>query len=111
MYLRNNHTSIIVPTGSRKPTLTKIINYNIRDQATVDYYELGLQLLPDNAQVQLDIIQKDNPTDARACCTKMFKYWLDVDTAASWNKLIQALKLINKNNLAEKIITELLQGM
>ena len=110
-YLHNNHTSVIVLTGSRKPTLTKIIKYNIRDQATVDYYDLGVQLLPDNVQVQLDIIKKDNPTDARACCTEMFKYWLDVDTAASWNKLIQALKHINKNNLAETIVTQLLQGM
>ena len=110
MYLHNNNTSIIVPTVSCKPTLTKIVNYDIRDQATVDYYDLGIQLLPDNAQIQLDIIKKDNPTDAKACCTEMFKYWLYVDAAASWNKLIQALKRINNNNLAEEIITQLLQG-
>ena len=33
----------------------------------------------------------------------MFKYWLDVDITASWDKLIAALRHISHVALAEKI--------
>ena len=67
-------------------------------------------MLPNDLQVQLDIIRENNPTNAQACCTEMFKYWLEVDTIASWSKLINALKHINKNTLAESISKKFLQG-
>ena len=101
---------IVVLKGSDRPTLNEIINYKIRDQVTVGWYELGFQLLPDNLQVQLDIIHKNNPGDAKTCCTKMFQYWLQVDVKASWNKLIEALRRIDKNHLVASISREILQG-
>ena len=101
---------IVVLKGSDTPTLNEIINYKIRDQVTVEWHELGVQLLPDDLQVQLDIIRKNNPGDAKACCTEMFQYWLQVDTKASWNKLIEALRRIDKNHLVASISREILQG-
>ena len=106
----NYHTYIIFLKGSDRPTLKEIIDCNIRDQVAVYWYDLGVQLLPDNPQVQLDIIKVNNPTNAQACCTEMFKYWLQVVTKSSWSKLIEALKHINKNHLAESISREILQG-
>ena len=77
--------------------------YNARDQVATDWHDLGVQLIPDNLQVQLGIIRNNNPSDAKLCCTCMFEYWLEVDTTASWNKLIDALRKINKIQLAEDI--------
>ena len=67
-------------------------------------------MIPDNLQFQLIIIRINNPGDAITCTTEMFDYWLKVDTTASWNKLIEALKKINKNHLAETICKNVVQG-
>ena len=101
--------SVIILKGSDKPTL-KEIDYKIRDQVAIEWHDLGVQLLPDDLQVQLGIIGNNNPGNAKMCCTCMFEYWLQVDTTASWNKLIEALRRINKNQLAERISREILQS-
>ena len=93
---------VIILKGPEKLRLKEINNYKIRDEVAVDWYDLGIQLIPNDLR-QLDIIKKDNPADAKMCCTSMFKYWLEVDTAASWSKLVEALRNINKNQLAENI--------
>ena len=108
IYFYNYDTSIIVLKGYDRPTLNEIINYKIRDQVAVDWYDLGVRLLPDN--IQLDIIEKNFPTDAKTRCNEMFKYWLQVDTTASWNKLIESLKRNKKHHLAEIISKQILQG-
>ena len=59
---------------------------------------------------ELDIIGKNHQGDLKMCCTKMCQFWLELDTAASWSKLIDALKSISKNALAETIRKEILQG-
>ena len=41
----------------------------------------------------------------------MFDKWLDEDTEASWNKLIDALKTIEQFALAEKISSNVLKGL
>ena len=72
---------------------------------------LGIQLLEEKYVHKLKIIKEDHPADTERCCTEMFKYWLDVDTKASWNKLIDALKQIAQNTLAEKIKEDISKGM
>ena len=64
---------------------------------------LGVQLLEEKYANKLKIIQTDYPADAERCCTEMFNHWLNVDTKASWDKLIDALEQIGQNSLAEKI--------
>ena len=96
--------------GSDKPSVRDIIDYNIRDQVAIEWHDLGVQLIPDHLQVRLGIIRNNNPADAMTRCTCMFEYWLEVDTTASWNKLIEALRRINKNQLAERISREILQS-
>ena len=67
-------------------------------------------MLPNSLQVQLDVIRNRNPTNAIRCTTQMFQYWLQVDVTASWNKLIEALRKINKHFLAKIICRKVLQG-
>ena len=102
--------SVIILKGSDKPTLKEINDYEIRDQVATEWHDLGVQLLPNNLQVQLGIIENNNTGNAKMCCTRMFEYWLQVDTTASWDKLIEALRRINKNQLAERISREILQS-
>ena len=97
----------ITLTGSDKPTL-KDFNNMIRDQVATQWYALGVQLLPNHHP--LDIIKANKSTDVVACSTEMFNYWLQVDTTASWSKLIEALREINKHELAESISKKVLQG-
>ena len=59
---------------------------------------------------KLNVIKSDTPVDTMMCCTKMFQYWLRVDTTANWNKLLEALEDINHNVLVETIKKEILQG-
>ena len=111
LYLYSYVTFVITFKGPDKPTLKEIIDYEIRDQVATEWHDLGVQLLPDNLQVQLGITRNNNPGDVKMCCTEMFEYWLQVDTTASWNKLIEALRRINKNHLAGNIGRQILQGI
>ena len=104
------YASVIILKVTDKPTLKEIIDYEIRDQVATEWHDLGVQLLPDNLRVQLGIVRNNHPGDTKACCTEMVEYWLEVDTTASWNKLIEALRRINKNQLAEDIRKRILQG-
>ena len=103
--------SVIILKGSYKPSLKEINDYNIRDQVATEWHDLGVQLLPDDLQVQLGIIRNNNSGNVKMCSTCMFEYWLQVDTTASWNKLIEALRKINKNHLAASVSREILQSM
>ena len=64
---------------------------------------LGTQLLEEKYANKLDIIQENHRGDVERCCTEMLKHWLNVDTKASWNKLIDAAEQIGQNSVAEKI--------
>ena len=101
----------IIFIGSDRPTIQEINNYGIRNDVATDWDDLGVQLLPNDLQGQLNIIRCNNPTDAIRCTTLMFQYWLQVDTTASWNKLIEALRKINKIHLADTICRKVLQGI
>ena len=41
---------------------------------------------------KLDDIEKKHPGNKERRCAEMFKYWLEVDSEANWNKLTDALK-------------------
>lgn len=99
------HTYVYV--GLERPTEIEFNNH-VRDKVATKWRDLGVQLMIPSEQ--LDII-KENNQDIKSCCTKMFLYWLQVDTTATWNKLIKALEDINHNALAEDIKKVILQGM
>ena len=108
MYLYNYDTSVVIHKGSSRPSLREIIDYNIRNEVAVQWYDLGVQLLLDTNV--LNIIRQDHLANTEACCNELFNRWLQVDRTASWNKLIEALRNIGKNQLADRIEREILQG-
>ena len=104
------HNSAIILEGSDRPKIKEINSYGIRDGAATDWHDLGVQLIPDHLQNKLGIIRTNNYGDATKCCTMMFEYWLQVDATASWDKLIEALRKINKLKLVDDICKNVLQG-
>ena len=95
--------------GSDKPTI-KLLNMHVRVKVAPIWFDLGVQLLSTEQSEKLNIIRQDYPADTNMCCTEMFKYWLEVDTEASWNKLIAALEQIDHNALAEIIRRNVIKG-
>ena len=89
-----------------KRNLDDIPKMNELNLYTVDiasfYIELGLKLNVPNEN--LLVIKKDSflpsLTDK---CKRMLELWLEMDTTATWNKLCEALKQLEKNSLAVKI--------
>ena len=67
--------------------------------------DLGVELLStvDNGVAKLDIICKNNPKDVEACCTEMFKHWLENAADASWDKLVEALEVIGYKVFAKEL--------
>ena len=87
--------------GSDKPKISELHDH-VRGVIAPQWYDLGIQLLDDEHTEKLDVIQS-NHRDSEQCCTAMFQCWLKVDKAASWDKLITALKHVSHVTLAEKI--------
>ena len=81
-----------------------------RDKIAPDWRDLGTQLLHEKYTHKLNVIQADHPNKVEDCCDKMFQYWLEVDTEANWNKLIDALEHIDQNATAAKIREDNLMG-
>ena len=81
-----------------------------KDEIAPYWYDLGMQLLQEEYFSKLNVIEKNYPNDVEKCCGKMFGYWLSVDVQANWDKLIDALKHIQKNAMAARIRQDILIG-
>ena len=100
-----------IHTGTDKPTLESL-NDHVRDEISSKWREVGEGLLKKECVDKLDEIEKNHPGDMEGCCTEMFKYWLEVDSEANWNKLTDALKQIGQSTLAKKVEEDvIIQGM
>ena len=96
-------------TATDKPTLESLNNY-VRDEIAPRWQDFGRQLLEDEYIDKLDEIEKSHPGDIKGCCAEMFKYWLEVDSEANWNKLTDALKQTGQKSLATKLKENVIQG-
>ena len=67
------------------------------------WYDLGLELLEQEHEEDLEIIKKNNPNDVSECCKQMFRLWLSKCGNPTWDQLMQALKEIELSNLATAI--------
>ena len=56
------------------------------------WYVLGVKLLKEDQESQLDIIESNHAGDNKKCCIDMFRYWLSTNTSATWKQLIKALQ-------------------
>ena len=81
----------------------KLLNKYVRDKVASHWYDFGVELLENEYIEQLDIIEKNHPGDVQTCCREMLKYWLQIDTEATWNTLTDSLEGIGKKALAKKV--------
>ena len=73
-----------------RPSKKKILD--LVPQVALQWYELGMILLYEDAMPYLDIIKADYGNTRQKCCIEMFWYWLDNHPKASWQQLITALR-------------------
>ena len=93
-----------VSIGCDRPAL-KLLNKYVRKDASLKWHDLGLELLEQKDEEELNQIQMDNPNDGSKCCKEMFQLWLRKCPNATWNQLIKALEepSIELNKLASTI--------
>ena len=65
--------------------VTRKTNFAARWEELGTYLEVGCNI---------PVIKKDNSNDSRGGCHKLFDTWLAMDTNASWDKLVSALRNI-----------------
>ena len=74
-----------------KPTKVKLLDHVV-PHVTPRWYVLGLKLLKEDQESQLDIIKSNHAGDNQMCCMEMFWCWLSTNTEASWEQLVEALR-------------------
>lgn len=68
--------------------------------------DLGIELLGVESSDALDVL-KNNNSDVMSCCSAMFQLWLERQPTATWSQLIQALRQLQLNSLADQISSKL----
>ena len=68
--------------------------------------DIGIELLGGGSNDSLDIIENNN-SDVTNCCVKMLQLWLSKQSTASWKQLIQALKQVQLDYLANQVESNL----
>ena len=66
---------------------------------TIEWYDLGLQLGIDDTE--LDVIEKNNRGDLRACRRNMFRAWLRITHSPSYQQLVEALMAVGEGKEAD----------
>ena len=104
MHQNVHQLSLSLQGSMSKPKLDDL-NKLVRPKVAKKWQDLGIELLSavENGVAKLDIIRDNYPKDAEACCTEMFKYWLDNADDASWNKLVAAVEAIGYKVLAKEL--------
>ena len=74
-----------------RPTKQELLDFVVPHVAS-RWYVLGLKLLKEYQESHLDAIKLNHAGDNQMCCIEMFWYWLNANTDASWQKLIEALR-------------------
>ena len=75
---------------------------NLLAEVTKDWYSLGVQL--GLTAGKLGEMEHNNPRDAAKCMTLMLQEWQRQPNL--WCTLVDALRMINKNVIAERISTK-----
>ena len=71
------------------PLLKDLYQY-VTPQYAADWKVIGILLgLPSG---ELKAIEAGYPTNVKWCCNQMLEKWLEVDTTASWGKLLIVIK-------------------
>ena len=71
------------------------------------YKRLGNILLKDPNGVRVLAMEKSHPHSVDDVVYEIFRQWLQEDADATWGKLVQCLKDVNLNPLAQEIESSL----
>ena len=73
-------------------------------KATPKWRDIGTELLDDSDTHELDTLELDYRRNNRRCCKEMFRNWIaNYDTNATWNRLLEALRLVGLKALAVNV--------
>ena len=79
------------------------------------WFEIGIELFEGDTEDEetLFMIKENNLHDVVQCTAEMLKYWLKRKPEASWNMLLEALKIpyLQLDDLASQIEAQLIKGM
>ena len=89
-------------SGCDRPAL-KFLNRHVRDHVYSKWHDLGLELLEQEDEETLNQIKRNNPNDDWECCNEMFQLWLRKCDTATWDQLIQALRVLYFYHVTAKI--------
>jgi len=86
-------------TAASTPLLKDIYQY-ITPQYAADWKVIGTLLgLPTG---ELKRIEAGYPTNVKWCCNQMLEKWLEVDSSASWSKLLSVIQSPAVSSCSEK---------
>ena len=87
----------------------KFLSKHVVHQIAPKWLEVGLELLSSEDDARLYEI-RENYLDMTKCASEMLKLWLDRNPKASWNQLLEALREVRYNALAETLKDMLYKG-
>ena len=74
-----------------KPSKKKLKNFVV-PRILPHWYEVGIMLLEEYQEGQLDMLKDNNNNDPQQGCMEMLWYWLDTHRNATWQDLLKALR-------------------
>ena len=71
--------------------------------------DIGVQLLRLTSKDirALEVIAANHPRSVEECCKRVFEKWLETQRDASWNQLLEAIKVIGLHYLVRKLEKDL----
>ena len=74
-----------------RPSKRKLANFVV-PLVLPHWFEIGIMLLDEDQEQQIDMIKDNNAKDALSGCMEMFWFWLDTHRDATWQDLLNALR-------------------
>ena len=81
-------------SGTQGPQMKDLVLIKV-----TEWYELGLQLGVEDTE--LEVIEKDNRGDLKACRRNMFRAWLRITPNPSHQQLVEALMAVGEGKEAD----------
>ena len=95
----NSCYTCIFPVVNSTPSL-KDLYENVTARYATSWKRIGILL--DLPSKQMIDIEAEYPTNPKRCCNEMLEMWLDIDTNASWGKLLKAIESLAVSSSSDK---------
>ena len=95
-------------TETMKPSMPKLLQFNVPTKVVSKYYEFGILLLNDEDGCLLDVMENDCLGKCERIVRKILSTWIQGrGKPVTWNALIETLRSCDLNDLADKIHEEM----